>query len=168
MAPTLRPITPALADLYKETRLRALQDTPSAFGSTYAREAQFTDAEWQERAANLTSGHAIGFLAMDANTPCGMIAAFADDEDAARIGIVSMWVAPTHRRLGVGTLLIDAIKRWALERSARELHLMVTSNNPSALDFYLRNGFFRSGRTGPYPNDPAVFEREMLCDLSGH
>jgi GNAT superfamily N-acetyltransferase len=166
MAITLRPISAADTDLYKETRLRALEDTPSAFGSTYAREVQFTDAMWNERIDRMASDHAIGYLAMEDSQACGLVLAFPSKEDAALIKVISMWVAPTHRRHGVGTLLIDGIKRWAEARSARELRLMVTSNNQSALDFYLRNGFSLTGNTEPYPNDPALLEREMLCPLS--
>jgi GNAT superfamily N-acetyltransferase len=166
MAITLRAISTNDKDLYRETRLRALQDTPFAFGSNYAREAAFTDAEWQQRTANLASGHAVGYLALDAGLPCGLIAALPSEEFPNCFAVVSMWVAPTHRRLGVGTLLIDGIKDWAASRNARELRLMVTGNNPSAMDFYLRNGFDPTGHTGPYPNDPAVFEHEMLCALS--
>src|ERR1700733_896813 len=101
MALTLHAISAGDKDLYRETRLRALQDTPSAFGSTYAREVAFTDSEWQQRTANLASG---------------LVAAFPSPDDPDNIGIVSMWVAPTHRRLGVGTLLINGIKEWAASR----------------------------------------------------
>ena len=167
MAITLRAISLADKDLYRETRLRALRDTPSAFGSTYAREAAFTDAEWQQRTANLNAGRAIGFLALDDGQPCGLVAAFPKTDDPAHIEIVSMWVAPTHRRLGVGTLLIDGIKNWAAARNAHELLLMVTGNNQSAIDFYLRNGFTPTGHTGPYPNDPTILEHEMRCTLTG-
>ena len=165
MAVTLRAISLANKDLYRETRLHALQDTPSAFSSTYAREFAFTEDEWQQRTANLCSGRAIGFLAMDDDRVCGLVAAFPKSDDPSHIEVVSMWVAPTHRRLGVGTLIINGIKDWATGRNARELRLMVTSNNPSAMDFYLRNGFTPTGHTGPYPNDPAVFEHEMRCPL---
>jgi len=48
---TLRPLTSADAMLLKQLRLTALQDTPAAFGSTFEREASFTDAQWQEKAA---------------------------------------------------------------------------------------------------------------------
>ena len=170
MAITLRAISAEDKDLYRETRLRALQDTPSAFGSTYAREAAFTDAEWQQRTANLASGRAVGYLALDlgidVDLACGLIAALPSEEIPNCFTVVSMWVAPTHRRLGVGTLLIDRIKKWAESRNAHELRLMVTGNNPSAMDFYLRNGFHPTGHTGPYPNDPAVFEHEMRCPLT--
>ena len=165
MALTLHAISAGDKDLYRETRLRALQDTPSAFGSTYAREVAFTDSEWQQRTANLASGRAIGYLALDGNIACGIVAAFPAPDDPDNIGIVSMWVAPTHRRLGVGTLLINGIKEWAASRNARELRLMVTSNNQSAMDFYLRIGFTPTGHTEPYPNDPALFEHEMLLRL---
>jgi GNAT superfamily N-acetyltransferase len=168
MAITLRAISAEDKDLYRETRLRALQDTPSAFGSTYARELAFTDAEWQQRTENLNSGHAGGYLALDGDLPCGLIAALPSEEIPDCFTVVSMWVAPTHRRLGVGTLLINGIRNWAQARNAHELRLMVTSNNPSAMNFYLRNGFHPTGHTGPYPNDPAVIEHEMLCPLSAH
>ncbi len=162
MGITLRAISAQDKDRYRETRLQALRDTPLAFGSTHAREAAFTDVEWQQRTANLASGHSVGYLALDGDLTCGLIAAVPSEQISGCFTVVSMWVAPTHRRRGVGTLLIDGIKEWARGRSARELRLMVTSKNPSAMDFYRRNGFHATGRTGPYPNDPTVFEHEML------
>ena len=164
MALTLRAISAEDKDLYRETRLRALQDTPSAFGSTYAREVAFTDATWQERTANLSTDR-IGYLALDDDQPCGLIGGFPSTEDPTSINVISMWVAPTHRRSGVGTSLINAVKEWAESRNASELRLMVTSNNQSAMDFYLRNGFHPTGHTEPYPNDAALFEYEMLLPL---
>ena len=52
-----------------------------------------------------------------------------------------MWTAPTHRRQGVGRLLVGAILDWARQRGARTLRLMVTSNNEPAISFYQRLGF---------------------------
>jgi hypothetical protein len=39
-------ITPENALVFKTVRLRALQESPTAFGSTYAKESQFSDADW--------------------------------------------------------------------------------------------------------------------------
>jgi ribosomal protein S18 acetylase RimI-like enzyme len=48
----------------------------------------------------------------------------------------------------------------------RELKLMVTSVNDNAIRFYERLGFRMSGKTGAYPNDPAIAEYEMLLPLT--
>jgi putative acetyltransferase len=76
-----------------------------------------------------------------------------------------MWVAPTHRRRSVGKGLVEAIATWAQSQNATSLCLMVTSNNESAMAFYQRLGFARTGRTEPYPNDPALIEYEMCRSL---
>ena len=39
---------------------------------------------------------------------------------------------------------------------------MVTSNNDTAITFYRSLGFSFTGRSVPYPNDPDLFEREMM------
>ncbi len=56
---------------------------------------------------------------------------------------------------------MDEVVAWARMRGARTLQLMVTSVNKPAMRFYERLGFTRTGRTEPYPNDPAVIEYEM-------
>ena len=157
----LEPITPQNVFVFKEVRLRALRDTPTAFGSTYAREAQLTDAEWIERAIRWNGEKGIGFLAMDDGVACGIAGSFLDENDSTRAQLISMWTSPTHRRNGVGRLLVDEVAAWAHLRGARTLLLTVTSVNEPAMRFYERLGFTRTGRTEPYPNDPAVIEYEM-------
>ncbi len=78
---------------------------------------------------------------------------FAEEQDAHRAHVVSMWVAPDVRREGVGRRLIDAVVEWAQSRKMREVKLMVTSVNHGAIAFYERMGF---GMTG---NDAGVSER---------
>jgi len=162
---TLHPITPSLASNYKAVRLRALQDTPSAFGSTYARESQFSEADWQQRAANLCTPRSIGYLAHEQDKYCGIAAGFLKEKNPQRVELVSMWVAPEHRRTGTGRLLVDAIESWARNTGAHTFQLMVTSGNLAAISFYERLGFTKTGRTEPYPNDPALIEYEMSKPL---
>lgn len=158
---TLDPITPQNALVFKAVRLRALQDTPSAFGSTYARESQLTDADWMERARKWNGERSVLFLAMDGNNACGIAGSSLDPDDATRAHLISMWTAPAYRRRGVGSQLVSEVLAWARSRGARTLLLMVTSNNESAIWFYERLGFARTGRTEPYPNDPTLIEYEM-------
>jgi ribosomal protein S18 acetylase RimI-like enzyme len=158
---TLDPIAPSNARIFKAVRLRALQGTPSAFGSTYARESQLSDAEWLRRAARWNGDQAAGFIAMDVDDACGIVCSFLDEEDATRAHLISMWTAPTHRRQGLGARLVNEVIGWARSRGARAMFLRVTSNNDSAMLFYARLGFERTGRTEPYPNDPSLIEYEM-------
>ena len=98
---------------------------------------------------------------MDGDTACGIAGSFLDQDDATRAHLVSIWTAPTHRRRGIGRLLVNEVLEWARLRRARTLQLMVTSNNEPAILFYQRLGFTLTGRTESYPNDPALIEYEM-------
>jgi ribosomal protein S18 acetylase RimI-like enzyme len=162
---TLDPITAQNVPLFREVRLRALRDTPTAFGSTYEKELQFTDADWLERALSWNGERGIGFLAMDGSAGCGIAGSFLDEDDRTRAQLISMWTAPTHRQKGIGRLLVNEIAGWASLRGADRLQLMVTSSNEAAMLFYERLGFARTGRTEPYPNDPRLIEYEMARPL---
>jgi ribosomal protein S18 acetylase RimI-like enzyme len=159
---TVEPITLQNVSMFKAIRLRALQDAPHAFSSTYAKESQITDADWIKRAARWNGEKGIGFLALDDGAACGIAGSLLDTEDSTRAQLVSMWTASTHRQRGVGRLLVNEVAGWALRRGIHVLQLMVTSNNEPALLFYERLGFTRTGRTEPYPNDPSVIEYEMM------
>jgi ribosomal protein S18 acetylase RimI-like enzyme len=158
----LKPITPADITSFKSVRLRALQDTPLAFGSTYAKESQLTDADWQKRVNQWNSDRATAYLAWDGPHPCGIAAGFLDTDDPTAAHLVSMWVALTHRRRGVGQLLVNRILDWARSQNVRALSLMVTCTNNPAILFYEKIGFTNTGRTEPYPNDASLMEYEMM------
>ena len=149
--------------VFKDVRLRALLDSPTAFSSTYAKESQLPDEEWRKRAVRWSSDGSAIFLAMDGDAECGMIGAYEENEERAQV--ISMWVAPEVRRAGVGKKLVDAVVDWARSRGMRELKLMVTSVNTGAIEFYQRIGFGMTGKTAVYPNDAAITEFEMVRTL---
>jgi ribosomal protein S18 acetylase RimI-like enzyme len=161
----LQPITPEKVLVYKTIRLRALLDSPTAFSSTYERESQQPDEEWLRRARLWGSGPCAGYLAFEGETPCGLVACYGEEQNTEFATVISMWVDPAQRRAGVGAALIEALKSWAVGRSLRELRLMVTSVNAGAFRFYERLGFLMTGKTEPYPNDPAIIEHEMALRL---
>ena len=124
---TMERITSENIELFKAVRLNALSESPSAFGSTYAREAAFTQTEWLARLERWNGEQGIGFLAMDKGRGCGIAGALLDVEDPTRAQLVSMWTAPTHRRHGVGQLLVGAVIDWAKSQKIKTLTLMVVS-----------------------------------------
>src|SRR4051794_20236689 len=105
------PITQTNVLVFKSVRLRALRDSPSAFGSTYAKEAQLTGADWIERTVRWNGERGAGFLAMDDEdddndgTACGIAGVSLDLDDPTRAHLVSMWTAPRRRQRGIGRLL---------------------------------------------------------------
>ena len=161
----LEPITPERALDFKATRLRALKDSPTAFSSTYARESQLSDEEWLKRSVRWSSDGSIGYIAFEEGTACGLVCSLEEMENLARASVISMWVDPSHRRAGIGSMLITAVCAWAKNRGLRELKLLVTDVNQGAIEFYQRLGFQMSGVSQPYPNDAAITEYEMLLRL---
>lgn len=161
----ITPITLGNIATFKAVRLRALLDTPTAFGSTYARESEFTNAEWVRRAERWNGAQGVGFLAIDDGIGCGIAGSLLDDARPSRATLVSMWIAPTHRRRGIAHRLVDRVVAWASGHGAAELQLMVTSRNAPAIAFYERLGFAPTGRTEPYANDGSLVELEMLRPL---
>jgi ribosomal protein S18 acetylase RimI-like enzyme len=157
----IEPITLQNIPLFRDVRLRALQEAPYAFGSTYASESAFTDAQWIARLDRWNGQRGVGFIAVDGESPCGIAGTLLDEKNPKHADLVSMWTAPSHRQAGVGRLLINHVLEWSSARSVSSLLLMVTSNNAGAIRFYEKLGFVRTGRTEPYPNDPAVTEYEM-------
>jgi GNAT superfamily N-acetyltransferase len=163
---TLEVVTSENAMVFKGVRLRALQDTPSAFSSTYADESQLTDTEWLNRVTQWSGKRSRTYLARDTAGPCGIAGGFFDQDDLHRAHLVSMWVAPTYRRLGIGAQLVNAIVDWVRAEGARTLRLIVTSNNDGAIEFYQNLGFTITAQIGLYRNDPALNDLEMVRSIS--
>ena len=132
----------------KHIRLRALADTPNAFGSTLADEDQFTEEEWRSR---LTPDDRVTYVAEKAGQDVGLVvcAPFEGQPDTA--GLFSMWTAPDARRQGVGCALIQAVIAWAMARGYKQIALDVADANTAAIAAYTKMGFAPTGETGTLP-----------------
>jgi GNAT superfamily N-acetyltransferase len=145
----------------RDIRLRALQDSPSAFGSTYDREVGFGETHWRGR---LESGDSVSVIAEMDGRPVGMAGGFPDLPGL--LHVVAMWVDPTARGRGIGHALLRAVEGWARERSLG-LHLDVNTANGTARRAYERYGFRATGETRPLREGSAeVVERMLLADPS--
>jgi GNAT superfamily N-acetyltransferase len=129
---------------YRTIRLRALQESPDAFGSTYEREQTMTDDEWRER---LGRADGATFVAVVNNEDVGLVGGAAHHDVRGDAGLYSMWVAPDARGRGVSTALITAVFDWARATGMRAVRLEVGDYNVQAQRLYARLGFAPTGRT---------------------
>src|SRR5262249_4141311 len=81
----IRRIRPGEGLKLRALRLRALADTPMAFGSTLAREQAFPESVWHERAAGAAAGLGRAtFIAAEADQWIGLATGLAEDPDGLR------------------------------------------------------------------------------------
>lgn len=157
----IRRLDPGSWITYREVRLAALADSPGAFGTTLEQASRRTDAEWQ---ASLQDR--VNFVAFDAGRPVGLVSGMAGAEPG-RAELISMWVAPAHRRHAVGKRLAREVVAWAREEGYQSLTLSVVDVNDGARALYQRLGFTPTGATFPYPNAPDRWEIELVLSLTG-
>ncbi|HEY1569964.1 MAG TPA: GNAT family N-acetyltransferase [Pseudonocardiaceae bacterium] len=138
---------------WRELRLAALAEAPHAFGSTLAEWQDESEERWRARLA-IPDSHNVLVVADD--RPVGMASGVPED---GRAELISMWVSPTARGMGVGNVLIAEIARWAAGR-ADALYLSVMPDNAAAIALYARNGFVDTGEPGDLLADGV--RREIL------
>jgi ribosomal protein S18 acetylase RimI-like enzyme len=146
----VRPLLAAEWPLYRELRLRALRDSPDAYGSVLALESALTDDEWSTRLARgVDSASELPLLAECDGEPCGLAWVRLDDDAPDSAHLYQMWVAAEHRRRGVGRALVDAAGAWSRVMGAQQLELDVTCNNDAAVRLYEGAGFVTYGEPRP-------------------
>jgi GNAT superfamily N-acetyltransferase len=141
---------------WRELRLAALLDSPGAFASTYKSERDGTEQEWRNR---LDPVNGMALIASVDGRPVGMAAGYQSRPHV--VDLVSMWVAPTARRKGVGDALVTEVVQWAKEQATSDVHLWVTRGNEPAERLYARHGFERTGDVRPLPSNPCADEIAM-------
>jgi len=85
-----------------------------------------------------------GFIAMQDGKPIGVITYVIEKEECEIITLNSMIEGK-----GIGSQLIDAVKKIAQEHNCKRLWLIETNDNTHALHFYQKRGFHL---VAVYPN----------------
>lgn len=161
----VRRVRPDEGALLRAMRVRALTDTPTAFGSTIEQTLAYSDEVWRERAlSNATSDTISGFFAEHDGEVVGLAGGMFEAGDDVP-SLISMWVAPSARGHGGGEALIEAVVAWVRSSGAMRLQLWVTETNAPAMALYRRVGFIETGETQPLPSHPALLEHRMVREL---
>lgn len=148
-------------------RLAALADTPDAFAATLAGERDRPDEFWRARLerTDVTTLRA-ELCGDDGAWRDAGLAVLAPTDEAAVVGLYSVWVAPAARGRGVGDALVAAACARAREMGYARVALEVGAANGRAMGLYARAGFRPTGRTGtlPAPREHCI-EVEMVREL---
>jgi RimJ/RimL family protein N-acetyltransferase len=142
---TIRRLQVGEAELFKQTRLKALQEAPYAFSSTYDSALLRSEESWREQADSTAQGSDQGtFIAFSDGEPIGMAALYRREDQTEVGALLQVWVAPEHRGTGIAWDLMDAIFEWAGENNFRKILSRVRTGNTKAYEFYIKYGFSKS------------------------
>lgn len=141
---------------YRDLRLYALRESPTAFISSYEQEAQLSLADFANRLcpSNDAAGGVFGAFS-DRPQLIGMLG-FSREQRPKRAHVGTLWsmyVLPEFRGQGVGASLLDRAICHARElEGLRQIVLSTTASNVAARSLYISRGFESFG-----------LEREALC-----
>jgi ribosomal protein S18 acetylase RimI-like enzyme len=161
----IRWIRPDEVEVYRAFRLRALADTPEAFGDSYALAIARPPEFWHQRVADTSAGlTSVLVVAVDAATGTwlGMTGSYIDEDAPDVAEVVSVWVAPEARRQGLARRLMDGVAAWGVSRGTSRQRLWVTETNLRAQNLYLSSGYTKTGVMHPLPSNPTLQEYEMV------
>ena len=139
----LRPLDLSAAELFHAFRLRGLQESPAAFGSTYAEESVMTAEEVRRRFPCTAENFVVG--AFDEEQLLIGVAGFYREKHLKlrHKGVIwGMYVAPEARGRGVGRALLAAVIERARSLAGLEqIVLDVVTVNEAARRLYRAQGF---------------------------
>jgi RimJ/RimL family protein N-acetyltransferase len=133
-----------LADVpaFRELRLQALHDHPTAFAMDYESTLSQPETYWQERLGGLGKENMIYFAEHEGQL-AGMCGLYWRESPKIRHSatIWGVYVRPQWRGQQVAEALMDACLDFAREKQFTIVKLGVVSNNIAAIRCYARCGF---------------------------
>ena len=130
----LRLLAPDDWEDFREIRMKALADSPDAFGSTLEREQGFTEADWRRRLTGPV-------YVIDEPRPVSVGGIF---DNAGSPHVWGMWTDPAHRGRGHARAILDA-----LIPPGTPARLDVNVSNGGARVVYEHYGFVGTGHLAP-------------------
>jgi len=108
---TVRALGPEDWQAYRELRLRALAEAPTAFTNTAEQEQGFDEALWRARMTRSTRLLASADDAAEGGAAVGIVSVGQAEPDVAEL--FGMWVVPSSRGAGVAwRLMPDTFPPW--------------------------------------------------------
>jgi len=128
-------------DRFRDLRLFALQESPTAFSADYDLNLEHSRQFWEGRLK--PDEHGIIFFAEHEGQLVGMAGIRKGESSKTRhgAGIWGVYVRPEWRGSRIADGLMNICCEWAILRGAEIIKLAVMSTNESAIRLYKRCGF---------------------------
>jgi GNAT superfamily N-acetyltransferase len=113
---------------------------------------------WEALLRELARGAGEALLAERDGAPIAFVCVMAPDAEGGAY-VDALHADPRRKGEGAGSALLEAATRWARERGARWMHLLVVEGNEAAMRFYELRGWRRGERvhdTGHGMDTPAI------------
>jgi GNAT superfamily N-acetyltransferase len=150
----------------RAVRLRALQDAPGAFASTFEQESRRPQRFWTKLALASDRAQERLILVIDDDRQwTAMAASHWFDRPAGIATLWGLWVQAPDRGAGVASRLVAEVASWVQAQGGAQLRLGVIERVAELEDFYRRLGFTRTGETKALPSggqDRAFFMARRL------
>jgi RimJ/RimL family protein N-acetyltransferase len=158
----------AISDLdsFRELRLDALKNHPTAFGADYEESAARPNEHWQER-LKIDKEHEALFFAEQKNQLAGMIGIFrgSSKKSCHASTIWGVYVRPQWRGHHISETLVHSCLDWAKEQSLIIVKLAVVTTNRPAIRCYERCGFTIYGKEPKALFHDGVYYDEYLMSV---
>jgi GNAT superfamily N-acetyltransferase len=122
--------------LYREVRLRALEESPGSFTAILAEEVDRDEQFWRDR---MTQAHRL--LAERDQVPMGIVSLGPYEPDHSAAEVFGLYVVPDARGTGVSWRLVEAAAALATQRGYVQLYYWVGTDNARAVGFANNFGF---------------------------
>ena len=159
---TVRVLNESNWPLYRDVRLRALEESPASFSAQLADEVDQDEQFWRDR---MNRYHQL--LAERDGRPQGIasLGPYAAEPSAGEI--FGLYVVPEARSTGVSWRLVEAAAALASREGHRQLYYWVGIDNGRAIGFAKNFGFRSTGARRPSrESDLALGDSETALVLS--
>jgi len=142
----------------RDIRLRALLDSPHAFGGTYENESNFDQSQWHIEFAKQT------FLvaSIDGMDGAMMYVENLEGDFGATCWIGGCWSDPDFRGMGLMKSMFAYVDKHAPTRDWLVQGLGVWTDNDLAIAAYEKLGFVEMGGPQPSNRQPGKFYQRMI------
>ena len=137
----IRPLTKHDASAFRQIRLLAISDAPTAVWPTYAEEAGRTETEIEDRILKTDIQVVFGAF-IDMNL-VGIAGLRREPLEQVRHKAVlwGVFVSPDNRRDGLARKIFGHVRSFALAQGIKQIQLCVNTENVRALHLYRSFGF---------------------------